>query len=562
MKNKLLSLLLCILMVMSIVLTGCGLGQTDLAEDEEGAQDQTGVRPTMTLNLYIPVQKGTTDEAIAAVEEAINEITRSQFKTTIKLMAFPEDQYKDEVDKRITYIEDKIIEEEEAEKLKREEAKRLREQNITTESTAEETSDTAVTEEETIRNEDGIVELKYPDIEDKQLDIFLIKGYDAYVEYAERDALSILDDELNGTSKILRTYIYPAFLDSVKYNGSTYAIPNNHIIGEYKLLLVNKRMVDEYSYDADTLNTLLKCKSFIEDMAVTEPSVAPLLSNVDPIGMKYWSTDGSFSLLASSVANTASESTKTPPKNVFSIKTFTDTVGMMKEMEENGYIAKNPDTVTEFAVGVVSGDASLFDKYEEDYYITVYEKPRAISEDIFSSMFAVSSYTKNLARAMEIVTYLNTHTDLRTILQYGVEGVNYEIDKDTGTLVKLNNDYNMNINDTGNVYMTYPAEGVGMEYWDYAKAQNQDSIVSPYLKFFDFIPSGSESMYKELATLSAEYWAKIEACPASEWADFVAEMKAEVDALPLIIKMLDIETEAATPGYVYEDFYTTMYPAA
>jgi Uncharacterized protein conserved in bacteria len=557
MKIKLLSLLLCVITIMSVALTGCGLNQE---EDEDITADSTGVRPALTLTLHIPVQPGTTDEAIAAVEAAINEHTKT-YKTAIQLNAIPQDQYKAAVDEYITNIENILIAEEEEEVRKKEEAKKLREQNITTEETTEET-EPEVTEEETIRNELDMVELKYPEVAPKQMDIFLIQGYEAYNEYIEREALSILDDELNGTSKILSTFIYPAFLSSVKINGSTYAIPNNHMIGEYKYLLVNKRLVDEYHYDADSLSTLLKCEAFVDDMAVTEPGINPVMSNIDPVGMKYWSLDGSFSLLASSVANTASETIKTPPKNVFSIKAFTDTIGLMKRFEEKGYIANDPTGEEEFVIGVMSGDASLMEKYEENYYITIYEKPRATSEDIFSSMFAVSAYTKNLARAMEVITDLNTTPTLRTILQYGVEGVNYEIDKDTKLLVKLDNSYNVNLGDTGNVYMTYPGEGIPMSYWDYAKKQNQDSIVSPYLKFFDFVPAGSESMYQELATLSDEYWAKIEACPTADWDAFVTEMKAEVDVLPLIMKMLDIEVEAATPGYVYEDFHTTVYPPA
>lgn len=560
MKNKLLSLVLCILMVISVILTGCGLnGSTD--EEGTATTDTTGVKPTMTLNMYIPVQKGTTDEAIAAVEQAINDITQSKFKTSIKLMAIPQDEYKAAVDARITYIEDQIAADEEEEKRKREEAKRLREQNITTEATEEETEDTGTTKEETVVNDLGMKELLYPDIGDRQMDIFLIQGYDAYVEYIDRDALSILDDELNGSSKILKSYIYPAFLNSIRYNGSTYAIPNNHEVGEYKLLLVNKRLADKYYYDSGDLNTLIKCKSFIEDIAANEPNVAPLLSKVDAAGMVYWSVDGSFSLIASSVPNTASETTKVAPKNVFSIKEFTDTAGMMKQMEEKGYIAKDSAAVNEFAVGVVSGDASIFEQYEDDYYITVYEKPAATSEDIFSAMFAVSSYTKSVARSMEIITYLNTKIDLRTVLQYGIAGENYEIDKDTQLLKVLNNTYNMNLRDTGNVYMTFPGDGMGMEFWEYAKKQNLDSIVSPFLKFNNLVPAGSESMYGELAILSAEYWAKIQACPSELWEEFIVEMKSEVDALSLIVKMLDIATEAPTPGYVYEDFYTTTYPS-
>jgi len=556
MKIKLLSLLLCVITIMSVALTGCGLNQ----EEEEIAADGTGVRPAMTLTLHIPVQPGTTDEAIAAVEEAINEHTKT-YKTSIQLNAIPQDQYKAAVDEWIANIENILIAEEEEEVRKKEEAKKLREQNITTEETTEET-EPEVTEEETIRNDLDMVELKYPELGEKQMDIFLIQGYEAYNEYIEREALSILDDELNGTSKILSTYIYPAFLSSVKINGSTYAIPNNHVIGEYKYMLVNKRLAEQYFYDESNLSTLLKCEAFVDDMAVVEPGVTSVLSNIDPVGMKYWSLDGSFSLLGTAIANTASESIKSPPRNVFSIKAFTDTIGLMKRFEEKGYIASNPDNVEEFVLGVISGDSSLVEQYEEDYYITVYEKPRATSEDIFSSMFAVSSYTKNLARAMEVITDLNTTSVLRTILQYGVEGVHYEIDSDTKLLVKLENTYNVNINDSGNVYMTYPGEGIPMSYWDYAKKQNQDSIVSPYLKFFDFIPAGSESMYKELETLSKEYWDKIQACPTEEWETFVAEMKTEVDVLPLIMKMLDTEVEAATPGYVYEDFHTTVYPPA
>lgn len=561
MKNKLISLLLCMLMLTSVVMTGCGLNE-ETEEEAEAATDTTGTRTTMSLTLHIPVQDGTTDEAIAAVQDAINEITRADYKTSIILNAIPQDEYKSAVDARLTYIEEKIVEEEEEEKRLREEAKKLREQNITTETTAEEETEETETEEETVINELGMTELKYPTIEDKQMDIFLIQGYNAYQEYVERESLSILDDELNGTSKILKTYIYPSFLNSVKLNGSTYAIPNNHMIGEYKFLLINRRLVDDYYYDIDNLTTLMKCEAFVDDMAVTEPNVTPVLSNIDPIGMKYWSADGSFSLLASSIANTASETVKAAPKNVFSIKTFTDTIGLMKRFEEKGYIAKDPNSVEEFVIGVISGDASLAAQYEEDYYVQVYEKPRAESDDIFSAMFAVSTYTKNLARSMEIITAINTDPELRTILQYGVQGVHYQFNEDTGLLEKLNNDYNVNIVDTGNVYMTYPGEGMSMDYWDYSKQQNQDSIVSPYLKYTDFVPAGGEALAAQLAELSAEYWQKIEDCPSESWADFVAEMKAEVDALPLIVQMLDIETEAPTPGYVYEDFYLTMYPAA
>ena len=74
-----------------------------------------------------------------------------------------------------------------------------------------------------------------------------------------------LDTELSGTSKKLKTYIYPTFLTLANQKG-TYAIPNNHPVGEYEYLLVNKELVEQYDYDIADLNTLIKCEGFIEDI--------------------------------------------------------------------------------------------------------------------------------------------------------------------------------------------------------------------------------------------------------------------------------------------------------
>jgi hypothetical protein len=94
-------------------------------------------------------------------------------------------------------------------------------------------------------------------------------------------------------------------------------------------------------------------------------------------------------------------------------------------------------------------------------------------------MFAVSEYSRSLSRSMQIITYLNTNSDLRNVLQYGVEGVHYKIDDETGKLVRLNRDYIMNIESTGNVFMAYPEENMELDVWEWGKKQNLD--VLPYL---------------------------------------------------------------------------------
>ncbi len=565
MKNKLVCLALSILMVMSVLLTGCATNQTtdEEATGEDGTtEDTTGTRATMTLTLWLPTSENTTDEAIEAVAEAVNSVTKSKFKTSIELRLIDDKDYDAAIDERITYIEQQIIaEEEEAERLK-EEAKKLKEQGITTEETEEE-SESVTTEEETVINDLGMTELKYPGVGDKQMDIFLVRGYDNYASYIERGALSGLDDELNGSSKILKSYIYPTFLEMAKEEGTTYAIPNNHVVGEYKFMLVNKELAAKYYYDTDTFTSLIKCEDFINTVGMYEPDVTPLLSEVDPVGMFYWpsGSPNEFTLLGAQIPNTASNSSKAAPRNIFAVKAFTDHYAFMRRLEEKGYIGDG--TAENFAVGIVSGGADLIEKYEEDYVVTIYEKPRFEDADVYSAMFAVSSYTKDLARAMEIITFINTDPELRTILQYGVKGVHYDIDSETDLLVKLNDDYQMNLNETGNVYMTYPGEGQPMSDWEYGKQQNLDSISSPYMKFRDFMNDENEAWYEEMYELADEYWDRIEATPAEELPNLFSELKDEVDSLDCMVKLLDDgETYAASPAAIYNEWHTTNYPPA
>lgn len=559
MKRKFMCLLLAMIMAFScFAVTGCS---SDDDETVDGSTTDDSALTTVTLTLWLPTEKGTTEEAILQVQDAINKITKAKYETAIEIHAIPYDEYDAAIDARLTEIEEKIAFEEEEAERKRKEAKELAAQGITT--TAEETTDdeeTADEDEETYVNDIGMTVVKYPEVEETQMDIFLVRGYDNYLSYIEREALSALDSELNGTSKLLKQYIYPTFLTYAKVEGATYAIPNNHVIGEYKYLLVNKRLVDELYYDPDDLTTLTKCADFVRDVQKFT-DVTPMLSTADASGMFYWSEDGSWSLLGSQITSSVASDTYCPPKNIFTIKNYVDTYSMMKHLTEEGCIASDPSKVDEFGIGVLTGDASLPEQYEDEYYIYVYETPTAQTEDIYDSMFAVSAYTKSVSRSMEILTLLNTSTELRTILQYGVEDVHWQIDPDNEDVIEiLSKDYQMRLEDTGNTYMTYPAEGVSMEYWEYCKTQNLDSKASPYIGFrkSDYYNDETKGFFKDLAKVSAEYKEKVEAMTADEFDSIVNSLKKEINGLTEITTMNNAEPEdGVTPASLYLEFYNT-----
>lgn len=565
MNKKLLSLFLAMLMVLSM-LAGCSSKSGEDETVEASADTEESSRISMTLTLWIPTSKDTTEEAILATQDAINALTQPKFNTAIELHAIPEKDYQEAIDERMAEITAKKEELELAEEAAREAAKALKEQGITeTEPAEEEEAETE--EEETFVNELGITVVKYPEVEETQMDIFLVRGYENYKRYIEEEAIQQLDSELSGTSKILKTYIYPTFLTLANQKG-TYAIPNNRPVGQYEYLLINKELVDAYDYDISNLTSLVKCEDFIADIGFQNlDGVIPLLDEYEASNMTYWSEDGSWSLLGSQITQVMDYNVKCMPKSVISTPVYTNTLLMMKRLGEAGYIGDGTLKEGEkFAVGIIKGDANTLAQYEEEYYSSIYTKPMANENDIFGNMFAVSTHSKSLARSMEIITYLNTDTELRTILQYGAEGVHWMVDPSNDeTIISLSDDYKMDLYSTGNVYMTYPDYGMTMADWDAGKQQNLDSMVSPYLTF-DFstiyeMEGADPALKTKLAELSKNYKEQIDSMTAEELKSAINQFKKELKSDEVMSAATDITDTGKGPCAVYNAYYTENYPS-
>ncbi|MGM9642958.1 MAG: hypothetical protein ACI3XI_07090 [Eubacteriales bacterium] len=522
MNKRIFSLILAMLMLSSFLFTGC---------DMFGSGDGSGPGDVVveaslnaeTLSMYVVCAAPVSEETAKLVEEAFNKITKVEFKTQVKLHFATYDEY-------YTLIEEVVADNiafaelrEKAEKALKDAKKAAKAEGVVTDDawfdkfyeshpeyapfreTEELTGDDTTAEQtemvtiEGIDNSYTLSQIKYPDERPHQIDILWIDSYDRYLQYIEDEMIERLDTELSGSSKKLTEYINGELLTWAKWVSSgTYGIPNNVILGEYTYLMVNKKLAEKYSYNPDELDTLEKCADFLADIKKYEPDVAPILGEIYPTNTYFWSVDtttgkidsSKFCLLASTMTNRthdpklAGKNVVLECKNVFRNPEFTAQLKCIQTYKDAGYIY-DESTNTDYAVRVIKGNADLNGIYGDEYSLNVLEYPRVSYEDVFSNMFAVSAYTRDVGRSMQIITYLNTNKDLRNVLQYGVEGVHYKIDDDTGRLVRLNHDYMMDIETTGNVFLAYPEEYMELDVWEWGKKQNLDA--KPYLTIgFDF----------------------------------------------------------------------------
>ncbi|MBO5904266.1 MAG: hypothetical protein J6Q64_02710, partial [Clostridia bacterium] len=219
MNKKIICLLLSVLMLLSVCLTACGE-----VSDEQNIKDieEEASASAVTLVMYLMSEKTVSAEQEALMEEAVNKLTKDKFKTQIDLVYLTPDKYYTELEKNLAAqaANSSIYEEDEEQSAQAPEV------------------------------DDYNIELiRYPAVKPNQVDIFYFAGYDKYSEYVNLEYLSMLDENVDGASKALRSYITPALLDSMKaVNDGFYAIPTNRALGEYTYLLLNSQALYDTGY--------------------------------------------------------------------------------------------------------------------------------------------------------------------------------------------------------------------------------------------------------------------------------------------------------------------------
>ena len=525
MKKRLVCLFLGLIMVLSVLLTSCSDDSDDAMSDLEKEASESA----LTLSMWVVTENELYDEdgdltaagtAAALVNEKLSAITESKFKTRLVLTYLTEEEYREKLEDAIRAYE-----------------ATKKDEPVVEPEVGSETEEETEYVEETETDEIGMTTIKYPELLKNQVDIIYIAGEDMYFDFVENKWLAPLDTELANASKKINEYVSSTLLSSAKYNGVTYAIPNNHAIGEYTYMLLNKDLMEKYAQQGYI--TTKKIDGFFNEYLYSFLSLVYKISDLNEV------------VPIDSVVHTSNASQESDPINAYDYcldlmahywSIDPETYGMLEDFSVFGYHYKDADELSRgsvilgynslfedadfvddylklnqfkfdgyfgdaenktAAVKFVKGNANTLKQYEDEYYAVVVEYPTASSADIYDDMFGVYANSIDVERSMEIVTYLNTNSTFRNLLQYGVEDTHYELKKDNAgntVLNRLNNDYMMDIYATGNVFIAYEDPEMSAGIWETGKVQNRDSLVDPLLDF-NFAEHAASTAEKEAAEL-------------------------------------------------------------
>ncbi len=157
--------------------------------------------------------------------------------------------------------------------------------------------------------------------------------------------------------------------------------------------------------------------------------------------------------------------------------TWESTADLRASIEEAGDYVFGNAYDQNAPVRLVKGNYEKRSDFDADDYWYIEENPTANRSEIFRSMLAISAYSINPDRAMQVLYAINSVPEYRTMLQYGVENTTYHLENGV-VLIPENAPYTYSANAyyLGNFFALYPCEELGqtaelMAGW---KIQNGD----------------------------------------------------------------------------------------
>ncbi|MBE6529544.1 MAG: hypothetical protein E7680_02940 [Ruminococcaceae bacterium] len=469
MKRRMLCLALCLVLLLPAVLAGC---KKESSIEDKFQQTAT----TLTMWVVTEDENSVSEEAKKIVSAKLDEITKDRFKVHLVVNYIPESVYRETIDNEIRgFYETRS--------------------HITPKGEEEENKPA-----ETEVNEWGITVIKYPALLDHQVDIVYLQGEEMFKTYAKNGWLSSLNVELNGNSKAIRSNINGHLLSAASYEGEIYAIPNNHALGEYTVMLLNKELMAQTDTDGvlsqiDGLfnkyvyNYLEEVKSKgDENILPINASYSECLDllayfwNINPDTLE---NEGGLSVIGYRYEDLSEISRSVPLEfnSLFTDPEFTKAFLKLKEYQfEGGYFGETEgEKIAALSIATMGyEELTAYRAADSEYYPVVLKNPTLTEEDVYGSMFGVCSQTDSLEHCMKVLTLLNTNAEFRNILQYGVENKTYQLVPDPNDnqkrIVSYSEEYpyHMNIFKTGNAFLTYPEPGMDENVWEIGKAQNRD----------------------------------------------------------------------------------------
>ncbi|QHW35514.1 ABC transporter substrate-binding protein (plasmid) [Paenibacillus rhizovicinus] len=358
----------------------------------------------------------------------------------------------------------------------------------------------------------------------EQADLIFTAGWSNYNSDAAKGAFKPLDELIDQYGSDMKAQMNPLYLEVPRVKGKLYAVPVEKEIAGVGMMAMQQDIVDKYKFDYKNLKSMEDMEPMLETIKKNEPGLVPFYVGGD---------NGSFFTTKEQLANNHRytniiggpgagkfpvimfDSKDKKMVNYLETPEYTSMFKLLNKWYKLGYI--NRDSATQkdaldeaarqgktwfvFTSSKPDSESDLSASMGRKYVRAEVNGPPVIDTDsVEAAMMAIGRNCKDPERAMMVINLLHKDKHLLNLLNFGIEGKNYEkvsdgviklpagkknmeeAGYDPGTDWMFGNQFNNFIFDTNNP-----------KKWELYKKYNETAVESPLLGFyFDSTPVKTE----------------------------------------------------------------------
>ncbi|MBM7565202.1 ABC-type glycerol-3-phosphate transport system substrate-binding protein [Paenibacillus sacheonensis] len=331
-----------------------------------------------------------------------------------------------------------------------------------------------------------------------------------YTTYAQRGAWLKLNDYLSSVGKDMYDAIDPLFWQGVRMDdGGIYGVPTNKELAVRDQWMYPDALVKKYGIDISKYDTLASLEPLLKMIKQKEPSYQPM--ELDKGSQNFFALDG-YEYLSDQPFPLMVKATDPDSRvvNIFETAEARKVLDILRRYYVAGYI--NEDAAMRESQGLERG-APVFWKAagggplsenswskDRGYKLVAYPVTPALitTTSIRGGVMAVSADTKHPVEAVKFLNLLNTDPEVRNLINFGIEGVHYTLDRN-GQVVPISP-----MDSKGKPIPDAPRSYAGVQYtqgnwfilktmggqfpdpldkWDQFRAANKEAVNSSTLGF-------------------------------------------------------------------------------
>ncbi|MGM9974320.1 MAG: ABC transporter substrate-binding protein [Clostridiaceae bacterium] len=320
---------------------------------------------------------------------------------------------------------------------------------------------------------------------------------------------------LSTVGKEMYAAIDPILWQGVTVEDGIYGIPTNKELAVPENFVFTEELVKKYNIEVDKYHSFSSLEPLLEMIKEKEPEVIPL--SMDSSRKNIFAFNGYEYIVSPYVPlmiNSYDDELRVV--NIYDTDYGMDILNTLHSYYVKGYINADAPIRTMDSlfrderplITIASGGPFSHISWSIDrgYPVVSNQISPAIitTESVRSSVMVVNSKTEHPEACVEFLNLINTDKEIRNLLNYGIEGVHYELTEEDQ--VKITYSAYRGVPYTqGNWFILHTTEGEPKDKWERLKAFNDTAVAS---QLFGFTPDLSKynNIVNKIKAISAEYY--------------------------------------------------------